>query len=52
MPPDLEQARTLPVAAIGTALALATCTKPVATLASTATSLGSGPEARRGFSVR
>jgi hypothetical protein len=44
MPTGLEQARTLPVAAIGTALALATCTKPVATLASTATSLGSGPE--------
>ena len=39
-----EQPRTLPVAAIGTALAPATCTKPVATLASTATSLGSGPE--------
>ena len=39
-----EQARTLPVAAIGTALALATCTTPIATLASTATSLGSGPE--------
>jgi hypothetical protein len=52
MPPDLEQARTLPVAAIGTALALATCTKPVAPLASTATGLGSGPEARRGFSAR
>ena len=39
-----EQARTLPVAAIGTALALATCTTPIATLASTATSLGSGPD--------
>jgi hypothetical protein len=52
MTTDLEQARTLPVAAIGTALTLATCTKPVATLASTATSFGSGPEARRGFSAR
>ena len=39
-----EQPRTLPVAATGTALSLATCTTPIATLTSTATSLGSGPE--------
>ena len=39
-----EQPRTLPVAATGTALSLATCTTPIATLTSTATSLSSGPE--------
>ena len=39
-----EQPRTLPVAAIGTALSLATCTTPIATRTSTTTSLGSGPD--------
>ena len=39
-----EQPRTLPVAAIGTALAPATCATPIATLATNATSLGPGPE--------
>jgi MFS family permease len=36
-----EQVRTLSVAAIGTALALITCTTPIATLVSTASGLGS-----------
>jgi MFS family permease len=36
-----EQVRTLSVAAIGTALALSTCTTPIATLVSTASGLGS-----------
>ncbi len=38
-----EQSRTLTVAAIGTVLALVTYTTPIATLAGTATALGSGP---------
>ncbi|MDT7564509.1 MAG: hypothetical protein QOG76_3133, partial [Pseudonocardiales bacterium] len=41
--PTGEQARALCVAAAGTVLALVTFTTPIATLASTARDLGSGP---------
>ncbi|WP_214405367.1 MFS transporter [Pseudonocardia lacus] len=45
-PAGAEQARTLGLAAAGTVLAMIAYTTPLATLASTATGLGAGPDAQ------